>query len=182
MTATEAAGDDAICCHQAPAAVYRPPAEVCVSTEDRPSRGLRSTTVRNTENLHSPQNDTGVWAQSTLGSKTFLPEDYVWKMNKMLEFYVTFAQKNHQKSQFFMIFARIIPQIPKIYMIFARKMPEFHTIIANIFLFWGRAPCLPLHTGTPSVSYALWNDRNDQNKETNILKQETVSKVSQKCD
>jgi len=73
----------------------------------------------------------------------------------MLEFYVTFAQKNHQKSQFFMIFARIIPQIPKIYMIFARKMPEFHTIIANIFLFWGRAPCLPLHTGTPSVSYAL---------------------------
>jgi len=34
----------------------------------------------------------GVGAQSTLG-ETFLPENYVWKINKMPEFYVLFARK-----------------------------------------------------------------------------------------
>jgi len=35
----------------------------------------------------------GVGAQSTLGSTTFLPEKYVWKINKMPEFYITLARK-----------------------------------------------------------------------------------------
>jgi len=43
----------------------------------------------------------GVWAQSTWG-KTFLPEPniYVWKINKMSEFYTTFDRK---------IFSRFLP-------------------------------------------------------------------------
>jgi len=35
----------------------------------------------------------GVGAQSTLGVTTFLPEKYVWKINKMPEFYMIFARK-----------------------------------------------------------------------------------------
>ena len=36
----------------------------------------------------------GVGAQSTLGGTTFLPEKYVWKNNKMSEFYIILAWKN----------------------------------------------------------------------------------------
>ena len=35
----------------------------------------------------------GVVAQSTLGGTTFLPEKYVWKINKMPEFYMILARK-----------------------------------------------------------------------------------------
>jgi len=34
----------------------------------------------------------GVGAQSTLGGKIFLPEKYVWKINKMPEFYMILAE------------------------------------------------------------------------------------------
>ena len=34
-----------------------------------------------------------IGAQSTLGGKTFLPEKYAWKINKMPEFYMIFARK-----------------------------------------------------------------------------------------
>jgi len=53
----------------------------------------------------------GRGAQSTLGGMTFLPEKYVWKINKMPEFY--------------MILARKINKIPEFYMIFAWKCPNF---------------------------------------------------------
>ena len=35
----------------------------------------------------------GVGAQSTLGGTTFLPEKYVWKINKMPEFYMILSRK-----------------------------------------------------------------------------------------
>jgi len=35
------------------------------------------------------------------GGKTFLPENYVWKINKMPEFYVIFARKIIKMSDFF---------------------------------------------------------------------------------
>ena len=54
-----------------------------------------------------------VGAQSTLcGGKTFLPENLVWKINKIPEFYMAFA-----------------PQMPKFYMIIAWKISR---------CFWGR--------------------------------------------
>ena len=59
----------------------------------------------------------GVGAQSTLGGKTFLPEKYVWSINKIPECYMIIARKNNK--------------ILKFYRIFARKMPEFYIIIAR---------------------------------------------------
>jgi len=68
--------------------------------------------------------NTGVGAQLTLG-ETFLPEKYVWKINKMPEFYTILARKMNK--------------IPEFYMTFARKMPEFYIIIGRIFfsIFFG---------------------------------------------
>jgi len=53
------------------------------------------------ELINEPQTNIGVGAQSTLGGTTFLPEKYVWKMNKMPEFY--------------MILARNVIEIPEFY-------------------------------------------------------------------
>jgi len=39
----------------------------------------------------------GVGAQSTLGGTTFLPEYYVWKINKLPEFYMILARKKLSK-------------------------------------------------------------------------------------
>jgi len=44
--------------------------------------------------------DTGIGAQSTLRGKTFLPENYVWKINKMPKFYVI-CPKNYQNAGIF---------------------------------------------------------------------------------
>jgi len=46
---------------------------------------------------------TGVGAHSTLGTRHFCSKIYVWKSNKMLEFYTTFARKKY----FFLIFRRM---------------------------------------------------------------------------
>jgi len=35
----------------------------------------------------------GVWAQLTLGGTTYLPEKYVWKINKMHKFYTILVRK-----------------------------------------------------------------------------------------
>ena len=51
--------------------------------------------------------------------RTFLPEKYAWKINKMPEF--------------FMFLARKIIKIPEFYVIFAGKMPEFFPKNAWIF-------------------------------------------------
>ena len=60
----------------------------------------------------------GVGAQSTLGGTSFLPEKYVWKINKMPEFYMIFAGKNGQ--------------------IFHNNCPKN---ISSWILEWARAPC-----------------------------------------
>ena len=70
----------------------------------------------------------GVGAQSTLGGKTFLPEKYVWKINKMPEFCMILAPKC---SNFTIIIAR------KIFFLF--------------FLGGGAAPSSP----TPVISAVL---------------------------
>ena len=104
--------------------------------------------------------DIGVGAQSTLGGggTTFLPEKYVWKINKMPEFYAIIARKKYPSTRIFMIFAQKINKIPEFYAIFARKMPEFDIIIARkiffpIFFFGGgaRAHCPP-PSSTPVVA------------------------------
>ena len=45
--------------------------------------------------------DISVGAQSTLGGTTFLPEKYVWKINKMPEFYIILAQKIAKYPNFY---------------------------------------------------------------------------------
>ena len=90
----------------------------------------------------------GVGAQSTLGGHNILPEEYVWKIYKMSEFYMILAWK--------------INKIPEFYMIFARKMPEFYIIIARKifspdFFLGGRAraslspPAPPLPSPMPMI-------------------------------
>ena len=43
--------------------------------------------------LSAAMKSIGVGAQSTLGGTTFLPEKYVWKINKLPEFYTILARK-----------------------------------------------------------------------------------------
>ena len=54
-----------------------------------------------------------VRAQSTLGGKTFLPEKYVWKINKMPEFYIIFARKISKIPEFLWY----LPEVNKIFRI-----------------------------------------------------------------
>ena len=42
----------------------------------------------------------GVGAQSTLGGSTFLPEKYVWKVNKMPGFYLILAREVIKITEF----------------------------------------------------------------------------------
>jgi len=44
----------------------------------------------------------GTWRWSSVNFETFLPEIYVWKINKMLEFYVIFTRKNYQNARIFL--------------------------------------------------------------------------------
>jgi len=89
----------------------------------------------------------GVGAQSTLGGKTFLPEKYVQKVNKMPEFHTILARKIVKYPNFYDICPKKNNKIPEFYMIFVRKMPEFYIIIArkNIFpkLLRGDVPPAP---------------------------------------
>jgi len=50
----------------------------------------------------------GVGAQSTLGegARDFCPKLYAWKINKMPEFYMTFARKIKKIPEFYMIYTR----------------------------------------------------------------------------
>ena len=52
----------------------------------------------------------GVWAQSTLGSTAFLPVKYVWKINKMSEFYIILPGKINKISEFYTILPEICPK------------------------------------------------------------------------
>ena len=71
----------------------------------------------------------GVGAQSTLAGGGIFGRNYVWQINKMLEFY--------------MIFSREINNIPTFYTTFAQNMPEFYLTLRlpeQYFLgifFWG---------------------------------------------
>jgi len=64
--------------------------------------------------------DINVGAQWTLGGKTFLPEDYVWKINKMPEFYVIFAGKIIKMPEFLWY----LPENLKKYTMFEQKWPN----------------------------------------------------------
>jgi len=88
----------------------------------------------------------GVRAQSTLGGKTFFPEKYVWKINKMPEFYVIVARKIINIPEFLWYLPEKLTKFPN-FTWFLLKTPEFYIIIAwKIFSrIW--AP-------SPSVSYA----------------------------
>ena len=65
-----------------------------------------------------------VGAQSTLGGHIFARKKYVWKINKMPEFYIIFARKISKIPDFLMIFARKV-NISEFHMIFARKCQNF---------------------------------------------------------
>jgi len=83
-----------------------------------------------------------------LGGKTFLPENYLLKINKMPTFYVIFARKVTKMPEFLLYLREKINKIPEFRMIglFARKMPEFHMkIVRKIFFsfFWGGARAPP---------------------------------------
>jgi len=97
----------------------------------------------------------GVGAKSTLGGKTFLPEKYVWKINKMPEF-TWFFPENYQNTRIFMIFAqKKLTEFPN----FTRFCPKNARILHNncpkiyfffwFFFFWGGG-CSP----PAPVSYA----------------------------
>jgi len=75
----------------------------------------------------------GVGAQSTLGGTTFLPEKYVWKINKMKEFYMILARKNIKKYPKFYDICPKNSQNSRILHDFARKTPEFYIIARKIF-------------------------------------------------
>ena len=82
------------------------------------------------------------------GGKTLLPENYVWKINKIPEFSVIFVRKFFQNARIFTTFVRKINKIPKFCMIFSRKVPEFYMKIARkIFsrfsFFWGGGSTSP---------------------------------------
>jgi len=69
-----------------------------------------------------------------MGGKTFLPENMCIKItklvNKITQFYITFALKINKISEFCIVFAR--------------KMPEFYMIIAQKYFpdyFWGKGTC-----------------------------------------
>jgi len=86
------------------------------------------------------------------GGTTFLPEKYVWKINKMPEFYMILAWKIRKNTQIFVIFFRKINNSGILHD-FCPKMPEFYIIIARkIFFpnFRGHVPPCP----PPAVSYA----------------------------
>jgi len=113
----------------------------------------------------------GAGAQSTLGSKTFLAENYLWKIMKMPVFCVIFAGKIRG---IFMMFAGKINKIPEFYVIFATKRPKFCTIIAWKITFpnFLGGTCFPV----PSISYAyadihilVADDRNSNHVLTNFL-------------
>jgi len=97
------------------------------------------------------QSNIGIWAQSILGGTTFLPEKYVWKINKMPEFYIILVWKISKISNFFKIFFGKIIKMPEFYIILVRKIrkisnffkiffrkinkiPEFYIIIARKIL------------------------------------------------
>jgi len=80
--------------------------------------------------------------------KTFLPENYVWKINRIPEFSVIFAPKIIKIPEFYNIGAKTMNKVPELYMIFARKMPEFYMKIArkifSDFFFGGGGDLPPL--------------------------------------
>ena len=74
-----------------------------------------------------------IGAQSSWGGTTFLPEKYVWKINKIPEFYTILARKNYHNTR---IFYYICPKkitkfldftwfLPENSRILHKKLPEF---------------------------------------------------------
>ena len=93
------------------------------------------------------------------GARHFCPKKYVWKINKIPEFYMILAGKITKLRNFF-IFAQKINKIPKFYNIFARKCPILHNNYPKIFfsgILGGHVPSLPPVSyayGPPKVSFA----------------------------
>jgi len=69
---------------------------------------------------------TGVGGQSTLGGMTFLPEKYVWKINKMPEFFTWFLPEKLEKyPNFYNIFPKKITKFPNFKRFLHEKYQNF---------------------------------------------------------
>ena len=77
-----------------------------------------------------------------MGRGTFCPKIYVWKINKMPEFYMTFAHELTKCPTF----TRYCPKMPKFYDICWKNIFPF-------FFFWGGGKCS--HTAMPMKSGML---------------------------
>ena len=70
----------------------------------------------------------GLGAQSTFGGKTFLPEKYVRKINKMPEFYMSLAWEITKIPEFLWYLPEKSTQFPN-FTRFLSEMPEFYIIM-----------------------------------------------------
>ena len=71
-------------------------------------------------NAHLHRRRSSVNFGGRAGSSTFLPENYVWKSNKMPEFYVIFAPKNIKIPEFSWYLPEKLTKFPN----YARYLPE----------------------------------------------------------
>jgi len=82
-----------------------------------------------------------IGTQSTLGVKTYLPEKYVWKINKMPKFCMIFAPKNYENTGIFM--PEELTRFPNLHYICPKNTPILHDCphIFSGFFFWGGGTC-----------------------------------------
>ena len=88
-----------------------------------------------------------VGALSTLGGTTFLPEKYVWKINKKSEVYMILARKVIKIPEFLCYLPEKLTKFSNL-PDFARKIPDFYIKIARknfprFFFFWGGGRHVP---------------------------------------